>query len=255
MEEHFRQDCAEMRQRIDEHLGNARSPTSAFRSGLIDPNLEAPPATARSGSSAFAQTSSAVPRKPLALAWHKRPHLPALLLLALGIGVWAGRSKLEHLSARGEAKDPGISQAQFVAAAQSPESITPTPAIGQVTISLQTKPQAAALLLDGRRISNPYRAAHGKDALQHHLTVTLPGYQSIEQELTFTADIAQTFELLPQTLARRGKPEHEGATTSASASKSSPASAPSLVQPGEDLRGSNLRSSARTLDETDPYKR
>lgn len=252
MDEHFHQDCAEMRQRIEEHLGNTRSPASAFRVGIADPNVEVPPPTARSGTAAFVQASN-VPGALPSPAWYRRPAVWAMAAATLALAAWSQRSRFP-LAPTDESKSHAAIKSQILAAAPASSApATPLPT-GQVTVSLLAKPAAAAMFLDGRRISNPYRAAHGRDALQHHLTVSLTGCQSVEQELAFTGDLDRTFELTPQATPRHAKPEHDGAATSTSSAKASPAPPPSLVQPGEDLRGLS-RANARTLDETDPYKR
>lgn len=257
MDEHFQKDCAEMRQRIDEHLGNSRAPASSRRTGALDSSSEPPPATSRSGAAAFAQGSSPGTQIPRGPRWYERRTTWAAALVALGILAYSQRGRLQRF-AGAPSGVPASAPLQAGAQLSSNSSNEAGPAlpVGQVTVALQATPSMAAIFLDGRRISNPYRAAHGRDAQRHHLTVALSGYQSVERELAFDSDLDQTIELVPLQLPlpRRGKPGRDSATTPTNGDKGTSASS-ALVQPGEDLRGMSSRASSRTLDETDPYKR
>lgn len=255
MDEHFQKDCAEMRQRIEEHLGSSRGPALPRQMGVFD--SEPAPATSRSGSAAFAQGSSPGTPVPRAARWHQRWSIRATALIALSLAVFSQRSRLQHFASAPTSM--GASLAANAPRTGNPQGDAAKLAlpVGQVTVALQATPSMATLFLDGRRISNPYRAAHGRDALRHHLTVTLAGYQSVERELAFDNDLDQTFELVPSSapLPRRGKPAQDSTPTSTNAGKFSSSAPATLVQPGEDLRTMSSRATSRTLDETDPYKR
>ncbi|HEY5955733.1 MAG TPA: serine/threonine-protein kinase, partial [Polyangiaceae bacterium] len=138
------------------------------------------------------------------------------------------------------------------------------PSAESVWVTLSAAPSAAELRLDGRRVSNPYRAAHGRDEISHHLTFSLNGYEALEREVWFAHDVELHLLLRAVSSADSAKPRHSIVARRAAASiptvtpppavsASPPAAEP---RPGDDLRGLDSRvTKARAIDETDPYKR
>lgn len=270
MHEHFQEDFVAMRQRIDEHLGNSvRPPPASPCRELSDHVTEQGPNTTHSGSAAFAQVSTtAVQVPPASKTRRSRAWLLGIGILgALGIASgWFRYSSRRPTATLHTYSAIGTSQQANAAVPQANASpnVAPIPAaqpIGQVTVALMANPTTATLLLDGRRISNPYRAAHGRDATPHHFTASQPGYQTVERELLFDSDVEFSITLNPQIISRhhakadRGAQANTPLSTPRSSQHSTGAVQASAPQPGEDLRTSNSRSSARALDETDPYKR
>jgi hypothetical protein len=161
--------------------------------------------------------------------------------------------------------------------ASAPEPTDGRPSVESLWVTLSAIPGDAEIRLDGRRVSNPYRAAHGRDAVAHHITVSLKGYHTLEREVWFAHDVelrfsldaassSETREQKPKTAAARRTAVDVNAPIANPTAPASPAppagepkpteSKPVEPKPGDDLRGLDPRTiKARGIDETDPYKR
>ncbi len=259
MQSQFSQDIMEMRQRIEEHLGNSR-PMTSHATELTSPRQGA------SSSPAAAPTGANTRPSP----WFMRP----LVLSAAGLSVITAAAVYWTLSHTPPASStvavPGTASTSITPVA-SAVKVTERPRAfpsGQITVALAASPDTAVLRLDGRRISNPYRAAHGLDGAPHHFSAALAGYQSVERELVFDRDINESITLTTRTGSVKAAPNLPApkllsvgispparAAQSTGAPKVTTAVPASPPQPGEDLRANTTRAKARDIDETDPYKR
>lgn len=145
-----------------------------------------------------------------------------------------------------------------------------------VWLTFSTTPSEAEIRLDGRRISNPYLAAHGRDAISHHLTVSLEGYRTLEREISFTSDLVLQLSLEhasrgevrrskgPRAAVRQVDPPSANpipltppaSPTPPTVAPKSAEQKPTVLKPGDDLRRIDSRApNSRDIDETDPYTR
>jgi serine/threonine-protein kinase len=257
MREHFEPEMMEMRRRIDEHLGRSRS-RSAPPPAMV-PSAKTPP---DAESSVNLEKSS----QPGAIKDAETRELGTTRQRRFFIGgglIAAGAVTILAITSRGGAPSgtratPEASEARPIGA--SPAAAEDAPR-GVITVSISASPESAELRLDGRRISNPYRAAHGRDRQPHHLTAAAPGYQNREQEILFNSDVDAAITLTPSA-TELGKDSSRGVKSISLAParpptsvKTSTSNGSDTVQPGEDLRGSSGRVKPREIDETDPYKR
>lgn len=151
--------------------------------------------------------------------------------------------------------------------ANTPQQTDGRPSTDSLWVTLSAVPVDAEIRLDGRRVSNPYRAAHGRDAVSHHVTVSLQGYRTLEREVWFVNDLEVRLSLdtVSTSEPRRSKSQSAVVRRAASnppiADPTPPAFLPTPPpavepKPGDDLRGLESRTTkARGIDETDPYKR
>jgi serine/threonine-protein kinase len=267
MHRHFAIDMAEMRQRIDEHIGRSQSSIEGQNVLQKRPNSVPP------------QLSGTIDTRELYNPLLKREALPpstnhrrskyqiavgAILGSAITVAgaAWFLGSNGKS-DVRADSNATNVSRLNLPTVGRNVDGSASPPA-KEISIALSANPSTAVLLLDGRRISNPYRAVHGIDNSLHHLTVTLDGYQPIEKELSFEGSIEANFALSP--LRTIAPPKKSVAMTKAAPIPvklrsgneplSTERSTPSVVpQPGEDLRGTISSSKARDIEETDPYKR
>lgn len=253
MHDQFATDIEAMRQRIDEYFGRSRSmgtgrSTLRGNTGLTSSTfgIEEAPSLQTHGA------THALPswlRQPLA-----RWGIAAAAALTIGVVSWLGSARLSTKD--GEAPIPSArADGSSVPGTKLPESAAPQQA-AQVTVSLVVSPSRAEVRLDGRQISNPYRAAHGRDAALHHLTASLAGYDSVEQDLFFDRDIEINLLLDPLSQlprkARWASPAARPPVPRAGAQAAraaSPSSATSLA-PGDSLR---VEKKSQRIDESDPY--
>ena len=157
---------------------------------------------------------------------------------------------------------PAVSPAVVVRSAALPAPDQAPSASGQVQVSLSAFPSGVVMRLDGRRISNPYNAVHGSDRIPHHVSVTLSGYEAVEEDLAFDRAVTKSYKLVPGPTASGGgrwrATAGRGRTPSApqapETSNTSARQIPEPPQPGEDLGGIQGRSPIPDLEEKDPYK-
>ncbi len=286
MRDRFDADINTMRRRIDGYLGqsglNSVPQRSLRDAASADGRASETGRGARAGADGLQHTHTNLNRTDFsnlthpslltgvalvpAVPWYKQ----GSTWLLLGIGMVSAVSLTVWLvSPRG-----GIVQQPSVALdakAATPEEIPRenpgNRAARQVSVSIAAIPTTAVIRLDGRRISNPYRAVHGYDVRPHHLSVTLSGHEPIEEELVLDRDISRSYELERSTSAAgarqvgRGVPGRRIPTTHSASvsSESPPAGASTSAQadplPGEDMGGVRPSPKPQELDETDPYEK
>lgn len=244
MHEQFTAEMEEMRRRIDEHLGKSRSvgsrtnASTTTEGSLPSPSLhsggiEKPTVPASGGS---------IP------AWMRRRSTIVagsvgcvLLIASVAWLARAGSTSGSVETASSNAPAPSLVPAP-AAAPEPPAAQRST----QISVSLVAKPGTAEIRLDGRRISNPYRAVHGRDNVPHHLAVSLMGFELSEQDLSFDRDIDLTVTLAPIVQQRRGVSRPAAPSVAA---KNQPTIA-ETPEPGDTLRSSRK---SRKIDEVDPF--
>lgn len=284
MTKHFDAEQREIRRTIEEHLANTRSRSSR------PPQLsDIAPTIPREGrlpqfEGALPSMSGIIP--PSEDQQWPKSRSKARIFAAVGgfivlgaAGAWLLMKNTNSVPAP-------------TAAAPSPEPRKAASALPQADghpspeslwVTLSAVPIDAEIRLDGRRVSNPYRAAHGRDAVSHHVTVSLRGYQTLEREFWFAHDVEFRFSLdadssnekrgtrTSSAAARRAAAEPHSANTPAPAPAPAPPppateakpveakaveAKPAEAKPGDDLRGLDSRNAkARGIDEMDPYKR
>lgn len=148
----------------------------------------------------------------------------------------------------------------------------------QVMVNISASPSEAVIRLDGRRVSNPYGAMHGSTEIPHHVTVTMRGYDTVEEEIVFDRPVSKSYTLVRSSAARPSgprwvpglrpvratqvEPEPSEGTSNQAAEPAKPGkpgddlgvAADDLAAPGEDLGAVKPRPNLQDLDERDPYK-
>jgi serine/threonine-protein kinase len=267
MHEFFAVDMADMRQRIDKHIGRSQSTVEGQTVLQKRPNSVPP------------QHSGTIDTRELAnprlkqetlqpSTSHQRSKYQIVIGAIVGSAITVAGAAWFFGSNGKPNEHTNTSVSNSDASSFPPKAGNvngPSPSSAkEISIALSANPSNAVLLLDGRRISNPYRAVHGLDNSLHHLTVTLDGYQPIEKELLFERSIEANFALTALPSVSPPK-KNVGVTRAVSPSakprlgiepssteRNTPSAAP---QPGEDLRGTSASSKVRDIEETDPYKR
>jgi eukaryotic-like serine/threonine-protein kinase len=296
MHEQFQEDIADMRQRIDSYLNSSRpmsGPAPAMTGQMTGMTGQMTGMTGMTGqmTGMTGQLSTSLSGRiegtglrnstalssigPVLVAWYKRP-LPmgGVVLAALGLvgTVYAVRGSAPAALVPPAASVAAVAVPVVPAAAHLNQDARPTQTTERVTVFLAATPSSAVIELDGRRVSNPYRATHGQDSASHHLRVSLAGYESLEQELQFVRDVDVTV-VLNRSQAQSAAPVVRRASVSRASAVATPVSSPvpsqasapaspkasplveAAPQPGEDMRSNISRVKAREIEEMDPYKR
>ncbi|HET9955167.1 MAG TPA: serine/threonine-protein kinase [Polyangiaceae bacterium] len=298
MHEQFGSEMEEMRRRIEDHLGHSRAHKTqralaadrAALSATSPESLSQPiPIHELSAEGSTLKPPLLESAAPVRLSARPRGWALAaaggavLLILAGTVASRGGGTKTAPSSSSAAAHESHavtlVPARPAMEAASSTRSTVVDGAVvmGQVLVSIEAKPSSAELRLDGRRISNPYRAFHGKDARSHVLTVSQRGYQTSQRDLLFDRDLELTLSLTTQASLRApanprlsvkesGRNSRSTATRQASApvvapqnsalpseaeAKARPASKNDRLQPGDVLRASDRPS--REIDNSDPY--
>jgi eukaryotic-like serine/threonine-protein kinase len=262
MHEQFTADINGVRRRIDEHLGKARSqgprglPSSTSAVGFSSPFLPSEVATGQLARAGGASRAAAWVRNPLVIGGI------AAGVAVVAFAVWlkgAGSAPDE----RGQTPTANFSVSVAPAVTSVLAEHPAKQLSGQIWVSLASKPASSEIRLDGRRVSNPYRAAHGQDQANHHLTVSLAGYETIDQDFRFDRDVDITV-VLSQRSPSPGRPAARTSSTNSlprtevpqqgkeepKADLPPPKESP---KPGDMLRGNSTRK-GREMDESNPYK-
>jgi hypothetical protein len=136
-----------------------------------------------------------------------------------------------------------------------------------VQLSIHVKPASATVTLDGARlVSNPFQADVNADKRAHVLRASAPGYQPVEQVITFGNDSRIDIVLKPMPgaagkAARAAEAASQRSTldnwkpTGGEITRATPEPAPSEARPREpdvELKRSPA-TPPRTIDEKDPY--
>src|SRR5512145_624519 len=265
MTKHHDAEQRELRRTIEEHLAARRSsrpPHSGEyvpeipRDGRV-PQFELGQALESSFIPPSGALEGEAPRSRKSLVFVAAGVIGAIALVAAGLFLANGHSGRQP-AAPALSTEPAKLEGPPVQAARHP----PTESIW---VSLSATPDDAEIRLDGRRVSNPYRAAHGRDALSHYITVSLNGYQTVEREVSFALDATSRGGTLRQagpSAPVRQVPSNEPVANLAPAAPAASATLPTVEssagapKPGDDLRGVDVPTiKVRDIDETDPYKR
>lgn len=276
MTKHHDAEQRELRRTIEEHLAATRS-----RSSRPPQSSDYIPEIPRSGRLPQFEAeqlleSGLIP--PSGVLEAEAPRRKSLRFVVAGIIgavalVTAGILLANARSGRQPAA-PAIST-QPVKLTGTPAQIDRHPPAESIWVSLSATPSDAEIRLDGRRVSNPYRAAHGRDTSLHYILVSASGYEPIEREVSFAHELEAKFALEAKTRSatpRQADPsaavrqvagntrvaDPDPVTPPATATVPVPAgeSTAGATKPGDDLRGFESRTNkTRDIDETDPYKR
>lgn len=280
MTKHFEADQREIRRTLNEPVPPTRSGSSR-----PPPTKEYLPELPRDGrlpqfEGVQSLVSSLIPPNVVAESTPPRKKLRFLVVagIIIAVGALAGVLVVQKSTTSNAQAAASVPLPEPRRSADSMERNTRQPSAEFIWLTFSAVPNEAEIRLDGRRISNPYRAAHGRDAVSHHLTVSLDGYQTLEREISFTNDLVLQLSLdhASRGGARRSKapvaavrqvevspPNAPPAPMPPPAAPAPPAAAPKLAEqkptalkPGDDLRKVESRTvKARDIDETDPYKR
>ena len=131
-----------------------------------------------------------------------------------------------------------------------------------VRVSVVAYPKHAQLLLDGRRVGNPFAQELAAGTGSHRLEASADGYQSSSQLVSLERDVELVVELRKSTLSRRTRgalarpapthvPQRADAAPRHLATQPSRSSDPSPL-PGQDLGGPSRI--PRAIDEKDLYQ-
>lgn len=274
MTKHYEAEQREVRRTVEEHLAATRNRSSRPPSGEYLPEIPRDPRLPQldAGQSLL---SSLIPQSVVAESAPPRKKLRILVATgsAVAVALIAGVLLVQrNTNPGGQPAAAGLS-VEPRKPAEPPEQPSRPLSAESVWVTLSAAPNDAEIRLDGRRVSNPYRAVHGRDAVSHHITVSLDGYNTLEREVAFTSDLElqMALDAATQNGARKQKGQSAAARQAAvnpPAVKSAllapplpptqPAAATKAAapRPGDDLRALDARpSKARDIDETDPYKR
>ncbi|HMA92975.1 MAG TPA: hypothetical protein VKP30_09830, partial [Polyangiaceae bacterium] len=264
----------ELRRTIEEHLAtrsrSSRPPQSGEYVPEIPRDARLPQFDARQSlENGFIPPSEALeaeaPRSRKSLFLVAAGVVGAIALVAAGLLLANGHSGRQPAGAAVSTEPVKLAGPPAQTARQSPTE--------SIWVSLSATPDDAEIRLDGRRVSNPYRAAHGRDAISHYISVSLNGYETVEREVSFAHELELRFAL--DATSRGGTLRQTGpsatvrqvasnepvanlapATPPASASLPAGESSAGATKPGDDLRGVDVPTiKVRDIDETDPYKR
>lgn len=245
MHEQFAAEMEEMRRRIDEHLGKSRSAGSRTNAAIAAAGSLSSPSL-HSGNIEKPTVPASGGRIP---TWMRRPltigvvgGVGSLLLIATLVwlnGAGSAQASVEAASSKASAPSPVAAPA----AVPEPAAVQRST---QISVSLVAKPGTAEIRLDGRRVSNPYQAVHGRDNVPHHLAVSLLGFEPSEQDLSFDRDIDLTVTLTPFVQQRRAVSRPASPSVAA---KNQPNTSEN-PEPGDTLRSSRK---SRKIDEVDPF--
>lgn len=267
MTKHYDDEQREIRRTIEEHLATSRSrssrpPQSTEYVPEIPPDGRLPQIEGgQSLMSGFLPPSEfpewETPRKRL------RIFVAAGIVLA--IAVTTAGLLIVKSSNWGRHPAATVSSSEPRKLANTSQQTDGRPSTESLWVTLSAVPVDAEIRLDGRRVSNPYRAAHGRDAVSHHVTVSLQGYRTLEREVWFANDLVVRLSLDAVSTSDTRGPKSQGAVVRRAAinppiAEPTPPPLPTPpaaeLKPGDDLRGLDSRTTkARGIDETDPYKR
>ncbi|MGE5786285.1 MAG: serine/threonine protein kinase [Myxococcales bacterium] len=259
MHQHFSNDIVEMRRCIDEHLGRSRSNEARLVASIGPTSVTRQQDLVGSAGLERAETPMLLTSR---IARHLRRPIVIVgvsggVLLTLVLASWLSNSRPDATAS------PAASNIAAAANAAVAPPVVTVPA-GQISVSLAAEPASAELRLDGRRISNPYRAAHGRDQAQHHLTASLAGFETLEKDLSFDQDIYLTVTLDAYNRWRKAAAAQRAPLSSparpasrqepkAETAPAAPAAAAAAAKPGDSLLRS--KKSSRDVDDSNPYKR
>jgi serine/threonine-protein kinase len=195
MIERFGDRRQEVGRRIEKELGHGES--SRPPPGSMAPRGATP---SRTGYTASSSTHGEPPRSKL---W-----MLAVAFVALGVALlaWGMRRKPDPL-------------------APPPSAALGGGTAHRVTVSIEARPEAARIWLDGAQVRNPYLAERVWDGQKHQLRIAAPGYLPEETEVRFDADVRMVSALSPAP-SERPSPVPSVQTATSAHPRAVPRSAP-----------------------------
>jgi eukaryotic-like serine/threonine-protein kinase len=95
-------------------------------------------------------------------------------------------------------------------------AVAPPTSVRETRLVIEATPRAAEILLDGARVTNPFRGTVSRSSTQHHVEVSAPGYAAESRWITFDDDrelvIPLVLEPSPSAPAPPDKPRAASAT-------------------------------------------
>jgi serine/threonine-protein kinase len=279
MTKHYDAEQREIRRTIEEHLATTRARSSSRPPQSSEYVPDIPRDSRLPQFDSGQQLTSGIIPPGETLQWES-PRRKHRIFMVAGVAIAVATATAGLLIAKRSTwgtQPVAVVSSEPRKPASAPEPTDGRPSVESLWVTLSAIPGDAEIRLDGRRVSNPYRAAHGRDAVAHHITVSLKGYHTLEREVWFAHDVelrfsldaassSETREQKPKTAAARRTAVDVNAPIANPTAPASPAppagepkpteSKPVEPKPGDDLRGLDPRTiKARGIDETDPYKR
>jgi eukaryotic-like serine/threonine-protein kinase len=270
LERHFHAERAERRARVQELLSSAISQSP--------PGLTTVSFASRSPPGALldlpiTESTSEAPPPRFRSAFHasglrQRPVLVAGGLIVL-IGAFAAAFSRKDNPV--PAVDPGVGHSaaspSAAPAAAATEDATRKVEKSTVQLHIHVKPVSAMVTLDGARlVSNPFQADVNADKRAHVLHASAPGYQPVEQVVTFGSDARIDIVLKPTPGAAGKAARIAEAAAQRSAIENWKPGGGEITRPAPDPSRPEVRPPAeaepkrpppstppRTIDEKDPY--
>lgn len=118
----------------------------------------------------------------------------ALGSAALAVMAWLGLQTTQRHALEGgmQPKLASLTTQEFDAL---PLASAPAEQDTVVHVAIRVEPEGAELELDGKRLSPPYELTVPRDAEEHTLLVSAPGYDELEQVVTFDRDLQVSLRL------------------------------------------------------------
>jgi serine/threonine protein kinase len=144
---------------------------------------------AEAGSTPTSTRSAARPATPPAPAPYRVPARPPLWTLALGVAcvaaAWLGGTRW------------GSVDGTAAAAAAAIAAPAPAPSAELARITVEVRPPAAKLVVDGRAMPNPWTAQVPRDRAPHVVEASAPGYLTERHTVSFERDLLLSIGLVP----------------------------------------------------------
>jgi eukaryotic-like serine/threonine-protein kinase len=269
MTKHYDAEQREIRRTIEEHLASTRSRSSRPpQSSELAPEI---PGDGRLPQIEGGQSLMSGFLPPSELpdweAPRKKFRIFVATVIVLAIAAATGGLLVTKSSESGPHPAATVSTTEPRKPANPPQQTDGRPSTESLWVTVSAVPDEAEIRLDGRRVSNPYRAAHGRDAVSHHITVSLQGYKTLEREVLFASDLVLRLSLDTALNSETRGPRNHSPGVRRAAVNPPPIAIPTPLvfttppaveepKPGDDLRGLDSRTTkTRGIDETDPYKR
>ncbi len=117
------------------------------------------------------------------------------------------------------------------------------PEVAPVRLTLQAKPEAAVMYLDGERLpSNPFSGARPRDTLEHELVIKADGFEPLTRRLRLDSDLELELSLSPSAPSAEEAAEHKAAAARAAVRRAPPPRrAAPAPRPAEPVRAEPIK--------------
>jgi serine/threonine-protein kinase len=185
--------------------------------------------------------------KPHAKKWFATAAGLVAIAMIIGVAMFGSRgAETDQASVSDPAPPPPAASTP-----EQPPAASPAPAPTPILVAIEVEPKSAALSLDGRALAdNPYHANEARDAREHVLLASAPGYLPLSKTLRFDGDVSLRLQLQKQPPpVRKSEPRRIKPPVQHHAAPSKPAfdEYPDLPAPRR------VRSAAPELDKSDPW--